>query len=390
MSTANENSITPTYTFRQLDNLEEVKRWTEFCAQCFAYKANPPPASYFMRHYENDPNAEPEHVFVAEVEESGMIVASVRIFLRDLASFGTDLSAAVRAGGIGEVCTDPDHRRKGLSNTLLRRAIGYMQSIGLEVSLLHASETFRKVYQKVGYVSCRSRWVDVDFCASLSSVKCKMSSEYSIRKIDFDGDVDTLSQLYNDYSVNRSKCAGCIVRSKEYWDRYVSQEMILASGCTLPLVLVDRDNAPIAWLSLRVLNAEKLIVKDFGFRQNLLDPSINVTLTLASLISEAITQYVGKNQQLSTPVKDRVAISIPFLVWEEMKLFTSSKVAGKSEDDIYGFNFTTVCQNNDDGWMYKVLNPAGEQFVKSLLEGCNTKDNSNSDHQHILWPTDSF
>ena len=232
--------------------------------------------------------------------------------------------------------------------------------------------------------------MDVDFCASLSSVKCKMSSEYSIRKIDFDGDVDTLSQLYNDYSVNRSKCAGCIVRSKEYWDRYVSQEMILASGCTLPLVLVDRDNAPIAWLSLRVLNAEKLIVKDFGFRQNLLDPSISVTLTLASLISEAVIQYVGKNQQLSTPVKDRVAISIPFLVWEEMKLFTSSKVAGKSEDDIYGFNFTTVCQNNDDGWMYKVLNPAGEQFVKSLLEGCNTKDNSNSDHQHILWPTDSF
>ena len=41
----------------QLSSLtdDDINRWTQFCANCFSYKANPPPASYFENHYRNDP-----------------------------------------------------------------------------------------------------------------------------------------------------------------------------------------------------------------------------------------------------------------------------------------------------------------------------------------------
>ena len=91
-----------------------------------------------------------------------------------------------------------------------------------------------------------------------------------------------------------------------------------------------------------------------------------------------------KNQQLSTPLKGSSFNTDTVSSMNEMKLFNSSKASAKSEVDIYGFNFITLCQNDDDGWMYKVVYPTGEQLVKNLLEVCNTKDEYNSDHQHIV------
>ena len=78
------------YSFDQLKITEEVEAWSVFCASCFAYKANPPPSSYFLRHFLNDPNALPEHIFVARCEKSNEISASVRVFIKELA-FNVDV-----------------------------------------------------------------------------------------------------------------------------------------------------------------------------------------------------------------------------------------------------------------------------------------------------------
>jgi predicted GNAT family N-acyltransferase len=43
------------YILRGLTTPEEVDRWADFCASVFSYKASPPPAEYFLRHYKNDP-----------------------------------------------------------------------------------------------------------------------------------------------------------------------------------------------------------------------------------------------------------------------------------------------------------------------------------------------
>ena len=105
-----------TYTLRGLTEAE-VKPWAAFCASIFAYKANPPPPEYFERHYFNDPVHKASFIRVAFTkEEEPKIVASCRVFERCIAD---GQGGTILAGGIGEVCTNNDHRRRGLSKELL-------------------------------------------------------------------------------------------------------------------------------------------------------------------------------------------------------------------------------------------------------------------------------
>jgi hypothetical protein len=118
---------------------DEVKEWSEFCASVFSYKPDPPPSEYFYRHYVNDPNTKAYDgssrlIRVALFE--GTIVASCRIFLRTI----TGTNGVLRAGGIGEVCTAMNHRRRGLSAKILENAIAIMKDRDdLQVSSLHAA-----------------------------------------------------------------------------------------------------------------------------------------------------------------------------------------------------------------------------------------------------------
>ena len=95
-----------------------------------------------------------------------IMVASVRVFLRNLTLPNGGDYSAIRAGGIGEVCTSMNHRRKGLSHRLLNIAIDYMKDHldEFQVSVLHAStDAFRSVYAKVGYRCSRTCWTKVEY-----------------------------------------------------------------------------------------------------------------------------------------------------------------------------------------------------------------------------------
>lgn len=104
---------------------EELHAWANLCDSQFGVGAQ-----YFIRHFENDPFADPNAIFV--FEEEGRLVASVRVFRREIYLSGQ----RVATGGIGEVCTHVDFRRQGLSGRLLRRAIEYMNAQGWPLSLL--------------------------------------------------------------------------------------------------------------------------------------------------------------------------------------------------------------------------------------------------------------
>jgi Acetyltransferase (GNAT) domain len=132
-----------TYTMRGLKD-EEIDQWANFCASVFAYKANPPSASYFARHYSNDPHRVADWVRV--IFHGKEIVASCRIFARQI-SIGNGKS--VEAGGIGEVCTGQAHRKRGLSKRLLQDCIRIMTLRSMQVSMLHASPIFFPVYARV-------------------------------------------------------------------------------------------------------------------------------------------------------------------------------------------------------------------------------------------------
>jgi GNAT superfamily N-acetyltransferase len=85
---------------------------------------------FFRRYVELDPTYADDNVWVAAEAEG--LVGCVQIFPRRL-RVG---SAAVPTGGIGSVFTQPEHRRRGVGEALLARAVGAMCERGMELSLL--------------------------------------------------------------------------------------------------------------------------------------------------------------------------------------------------------------------------------------------------------------
>jgi predicted acetyltransferase len=79
--------------------------------------------------------------------------------------------ATAAAGGIGEVCTDAEHRKRGLSKMLLQNVISIMKERQLQISLLHAAAVFFPVYQKAGgYAGSTSHWSVVQVTTAKLSV----------------------------------------------------------------------------------------------------------------------------------------------------------------------------------------------------------------------------
>lgn len=323
---------------------EEVPDWTEFCAHVFRYKANAPNAAYFAHHYFNDPDRDAALIRVALHDDS--IVASCRVFFRKV-SLGNGKSVA--AGGIGEVCTADDHRRRGLSAQLLQDAVACMQALGITLSLLHSAPVFFPVYEKSGFVCTTSNWSKVTIDCQLLDSKEELKGAL-VRHARFPDDTEQLAAIHQTYSEPRF--VGCIVRSKEYWDLFISQEL----HGTL-WVLENRDDRQIlGWISIR-FRGDRYQLREFGCKNVESVPAVFRQLLKNWLMEEVNRAAV-----------ESVKLHMPTAVYMEVRS------AQDSSDYL-----TDVQSDNDLGWMYKQL--VGDAL--SLTEYATRRP-------HLIWPADSF
>jgi hypothetical protein len=51
---------------------QEEQLWAEHCEKCFAYKPNPPAASYFLRHLHQDPWLDFNTIFVMKISQNNI------------------------------------------------------------------------------------------------------------------------------------------------------------------------------------------------------------------------------------------------------------------------------------------------------------------------------
>jgi GNAT superfamily N-acetyltransferase len=343
-----EDGTLAEYEIRGL-NEDEISGWAQFCASIFSYKANPPPHSYFEGHYHNDPERFPQLIRVAI--SGNTIVASCRLFLRTL-------SGNVPAGGIGEVCTAPEHRRRGLSKVLLQNVLDIMKERKLSVSLLHAAPVFFPVYEAVGYTRSTSQWSILTISQeqleefTVNAEKTSGTSSLRIRDASFPMDTDQLCSIHQRFSEDRF--AGCIVRSTNYWNNYLRVEL---QGS---LLVLEQSHVIIAWLSLR-LRGDRVQVREFGFDETSSSSGgVPVGVAFSMLLAQAIksVNIVSDEWKLILPTflletchKD----NLPFVAWE------------------------SVCREDDLGWMYKILD---NRITLQSING--------STRPHLIWPADSF
>ena len=335
----------------------EIDDWAEFCASVFAYKNNSPPRSYFSRHFIADPDRQGSSwIRVALVDDGKQIVASCRVLFRRV-SVGDEVTTGA---GIGEVCTDVAHRRRGLSTQLLMDAFSIMNSGSFDFSFLHASETFFKFYRSVGYsVSAVSRWCTAHIDRHFLATRSDHSSR--IRPACFPQDADQLMKLHQQYTEQRVR--GSIVRSRDYWVDYVSEEL---KG-NLHVLYKEQNSGEqdiIGWLSLRLRDgnddpATKMQLREFGCA----NPERNCYSILVQLLNYAVAD-LSKNEEISPCFR----LHFPEMVYEDVRRSCAVESL-----------FTDVSQANDQGWMYKPL--ANPDVLSQIVV---------PDSHHFIWPTDSF
>jgi predicted GNAT family N-acyltransferase len=434
------------YTLRGLRDEREIRKWANFCASCFSYKPNPPSAEYFERHYYNDPHrGHVSLIRVAVVVKAGSsksgdfesdneeIVASCRIFQRDIADGSSAAGGSIiRAGGIGEVCTSSDHRRRGLSKELLQDCLEIMsnKNMNMAVSFLHAAPAFFPVYQSAGYVGTTSRWSKVPILhpqlLSSSAVTCtdataaldgKGTDGYRVRLANFPNDTHQLKTLHRSM-VSHHGFAGCIIRSTEYWNEYLSQELkdvlwVLEKEEDCSDKYRDANDEKkvqkwniVAWLAIRPRAHEtKWQLRDFGYclNQQRADAGF-VSQALAMLLHNAISCAPSRD---SGPSSESLSLELhlPTFVLEQLKNDTADCDTKKDDYKKCSFiDWHNVVTENDEGWMYRpLLSCIKEKDDEAVIAEPETAAASSSQQlqlppetwkrhniPHLIWPADSF
>ena len=182
---------------------EELEAWLDHVTSVFTGGRQ-----YFSNHWHNDPWQDAEGIRVAV--DKGTIVSTVRVFIRKIFLHGEPITV----GGIGEVSTRPEYRRRGIATQLLKDSIRFMESRDIVVSVLFGSQ---KIYTIEG-------WEQVPRYYARQSFTAKKQSEWDIRPANFDdeAEVKQLSALYDPYA---RKFNGTVVRDDiAYWTQWVRTE----------------------------------------------------------------------------------------------------------------------------------------------------------------------
>lgn len=163
------------------------------------------PREYFDAHYRFDPLALPEHSRI--VRADGQIVAHIRLYDRWIRVGST----AVHAGCVGDVCTLPEHRKRGHCRALLQDALDYWDRRDYDLSMILSGVG---VYQRVGWVT----FPETRYSADIPPWRCTPSDPaYRTRRCARDDDLPQVQDIYAAYNADRPHTT---VRSPEYWARH--------------------------------------------------------------------------------------------------------------------------------------------------------------------------
>lgn len=355
------------YTLRGLMQ-REVKPWAAFCASIFAYKANPPPPEYFERHYYNDPLHKASLIRVAFAKDdknssNNQIVASCRIFERQISD---GKGGSILAGGIGEVCTSNNHRRRGLSRELMKDCIGIMTRYGMKASILHAAPTFFPVYRSMGYECTMSKWSLVQVTMPIKVTVDDDDSALVCREATFPEDTAPMMTLHQQFS--ERQFTGCIVRSEAYWNTYLSVELkgalfVLIDPAATTTKIAEGQSQPLAWLSVRP-RGDRWQLREFCYNNasSRSDNSSGCSLSVAmKILLDKALPAGGGPQKLHLPT---------FLV---------DQLQSENDTGNDWISWDSLTEENDQGWMYRALGEDGVSLVE-LSQAC----------PHLIWPADSF
>ena len=153
------------------------------------------------------PGAKAEHSRICLVD--GEVVSHIRLYEQPL-RMG---SAVMRCGSIGDVCTLPEHRRRGYGKLLLEDAWQYFADQGYDFSMI-LSGVF-EFYQTAGWEKCPL----YRFVVRVDRGGVEPVEGYHVRRFVRCEDLQAVADIYEQYNRGNSLSQ---VRDHSYWQRHFS------------------------------------------------------------------------------------------------------------------------------------------------------------------------
>jgi predicted N-acetyltransferase YhbS len=161
------------------------------------------PRTYFAACYRHDPEARSEHSRVVIVD--GEIVSHIRLYDRWQRVGGVP----VHVGCVGDVCTLPEHRRRGYCRALLEDALAYWDDQEYDLSMIVSGVG---VYERCGWVT----FPEMAYRAQAADL-ASSSGGYAVRRFARAEDLDAVAAVHEAYHEGRSLAT---VRTRAYWERH--------------------------------------------------------------------------------------------------------------------------------------------------------------------------
>jgi len=318
---------------------EELEAWLDHVTHVFSASRQ-----YFSNHWHNDPWKDVEGIRVAV--DDGKIVSTVRVFIRKMYFHGEPIPV----GGIGEVSTRPEYRKRGLATQLLKDSIQFMEDRQIAISMLHGGQ---RIYSVEGWQSVPRYYAKKTFIG-------RKQREWNIRPVNFQDteEVQQIASLYDSYS---RKFNGTFVRDNmAYWTDWVKTESPQAW-------VAERHGVIEGYISIR-----KIVNREFGIHEFVASDEIFAQDSATSFFDVMLSDIIAQMDEESLEIKYPAPIAD-------------------------GFNATMA--NSIRSTMYRVICPTAfppkmrqalPESLPDLLHSQSEALKQDIQSHHIFWPTDGF
>jgi len=253
--------------------------------------------AYFARYFFGDANFQPEYVRVCIVD--GRIVSAAQIVKR-IVSCG---DFTLTMGGIANVATLPEYRRRGYSRACLRQAVEVMESDAMDFSLLFTGT--HALYEGLGWERDPSTCFEAKLRPHIQVPPPALRiREYATR------DDAAIHAIYGEYNDSRP---GAVRRSAAYWRDWIG----LSEGRFHSRAIVAESEGAVCGYCLYRLDgpASTLEVFEFG----VMPPATGV---VAALLGHAAVEAQSAGiREVSLPLHEN-----PEVARTERWLFESGEV----------------------------------------------------------------
>jgi predicted acetyltransferase len=231
-----------TIEIRPAVNRQEVEQAYDIWGTVF-----PEDRSFFQERLDLDADYALDTTWLAFV--NGRLAAAVQLFPYRM-RWG---SVELKAGGIGNVATLPEFRRRGLAQQLLRRQCGYMRTRGYDLSLLMTG--INPFYEQLGWRTV----TDQEWAADAAELRSASDPEGSglIRRFT-EADLDQVSRIYDRMDLD---AVAPRKRSKEYWRGQTLWKTVRPEN----FLVAEYAGSVVAYLRYKTTAEHQLHVVDCGY-----------------------------------------------------------------------------------------------------------------------------